>query len=100
MEKEIEILDDGMSSRYEKIDGHESLCYTPVELFNAMAELRMMAEYSDYLVLLLISLRLWNCCTVRSLRAFDYELWMHFTLGLKRDEETQSKSHFLSCSFA
>ena len=51
MEKEIEILDDGMGSRYEKIHGHESLCYTLVEQFNAMAELKVMAEYSDYLVL-------------------------------------------------
>ena len=42
-------MDDGISSRYEKIHGHEGLCYALVEQFNAMAELRMMAEYGDYL---------------------------------------------------
>ena len=47
--KEVEILDDEMSSRYEKIHGNDGLCHTLVELFNAMAELRMMAEYGDYL---------------------------------------------------
>ena len=50
MEKEVEILDDEMSSRYEKIHSTDGLCHTLVELFNAMAELRMMAEYGDYLV--------------------------------------------------
>ena len=81
IEKEVEILDDEMSSRYEEIHGHEGLGYTLVEQFNAMAELRMMAEYRDYLVLALTSLRLLNYCTVRSLRAFDYEPWMHSALG-------------------
>ena len=47
--KEVEILDDEMSSRYEKIHGNNGLCHNLVELFNAMAELRMMAEYGDYL---------------------------------------------------
>ena len=50
IEKEVEILDDEMSSRYEKIHDHEGLCCTLVEQFNAMAEIRMMAEYGDYLV--------------------------------------------------
>ena len=45
--KEVEILDDEMSSRYEKIHGNDGLCHNLVELFNAMAELRMMAEYGD-----------------------------------------------------
>ena len=49
IQKKVEIPDDEMSSRYEKIHGHEGLCYTLVEQFNAMAELRMMAEYGDYL---------------------------------------------------
>ena len=47
--KEVEILDDEMSLRYEKIHGNDGLCHTPVELFNAMAELGMMAKYGDYL---------------------------------------------------
>ena len=49
IQKEVQILDDEMSSRYEKVHSHEGLCYTIVEHFNAMAELRMMAEYGDYL---------------------------------------------------
>ena len=47
--KEVEILDDEMSSRYEIIHGNNGLCHNLIELFNAMAELRMMAEYGDYL---------------------------------------------------
>ena len=49
-EKEVEILDDEMSSKCKKTHGHEGLCYTHVEQFNAMAELKMMAEYGDYWV--------------------------------------------------
>ena len=49
MVKEVEILDDEMQSRYDKIHGDQGLCGTLVELFNAMAELRMKAEYGDYL---------------------------------------------------
>ena len=55
--KKVEIPDDEMSSRYEKIHGHEGLCYILVEQFNAMAELRMMAEYGDYLA--------YNCTTLK-----------------------------------
>ena len=47
--KEVEILDDEMSSRYEKIHGTNGLCHNLVELFNTMAELRMVVEYGDYL---------------------------------------------------
>lgn len=49
MAKEIHILDDEMQSRYDKLHGSEGLCYALVELFNAMGELRMKAEYGDYL---------------------------------------------------
>ena len=31
IQKEVEILDDEMSSKYEKIHGHEGLCYTLVK---------------------------------------------------------------------
>ena len=47
--KQVEILDDEMSSRYEKLHGTNGLCHNLVELFNAMAELRMVVEYGDYL---------------------------------------------------
>ena len=48
--KEVVILDDEISSRYEKIHGANGLCHNLVELFNAMTELRMMVEYGDYLI--------------------------------------------------
>ncbi len=47
--KEVEILDNEMQSRYDKVHGEDGLCYNLVELFNAMAEIRMKAEYGDYL---------------------------------------------------
>ena len=66
MAEEIEILDDELQSRYEKLygydgidnelqsryektHGHDGLCTVLLELFNAMAELRLKAEYGDYL---------------------------------------------------
>ena len=49
MEKEIEILDDEMQSRYDKIHGQDGLCFALVEMFNVMAEVRLKAEYGDYL---------------------------------------------------
>ena len=49
MIKEVEILDDEVQSRYDKIHGTDGLCCAIVELFNAMAELRLKAEYGDYL---------------------------------------------------
>ena len=47
--QEVEILDNEMQSRYEKIHGDGGLCATVMELFNAMAEVRLKAEYGDYL---------------------------------------------------
>ena len=49
MAKEIEILDDEMQSRYDKVHGDDGLCFALVEIFNVMAELRLKAEYGDYL---------------------------------------------------
>ena len=49
MEKEIEILDDEMQSRYDKIHGQDGLCFALVEMFNVMAEMRLKAEYGDCL---------------------------------------------------
>ena len=47
--KEMDILDDEMQSRYDKIHGEDGLYFTLVEIFNVMAKLRMKAEYGDYL---------------------------------------------------
>lgn len=49
MVKEVEILDGIMQSRYDAIHAREWLCNAILELFNAMAEVRMKAEYGDYL---------------------------------------------------
>lgn len=49
MAKEIQILDGEMQSRYEKLHGGEGLCCALVELLNAMGEIRLKAEYGDYL---------------------------------------------------
>ena len=49
MAQEVEILDDEMQSRFEEIHGPDGLCHVLIELFNAMAELRLKAEYGDYL---------------------------------------------------
>ena len=58
MLKATPFMDDEMSSRYEKIHGNAGLCHNLVELFNAMAELRMMAEYGDYLA--------YNCSALKA----------------------------------
>ena len=47
--KEVQVLDEEMQSRWDKIHGTDGLCFALVEIFNAMAELRMKAEYGDYL---------------------------------------------------
>ena len=45
----VEILDDEIKSRYDKIHGKDGLCSALMEIFNVMAELRLKAEYGDYL---------------------------------------------------
>ena len=57
MAKEVGILDDEIHSRYDKIHGADGLCFTLVELFNAMAEIRLKAEYGDYLA--------YTCCALK-----------------------------------
>ena len=47
--KEVEILDGEIQSRYNKIHRDNGLCFALVEIFNVMAELRLKAEYGDYL---------------------------------------------------
>ena len=54
--KELEILDDEIQSRFEKILGQKVLCQTLVEFFDTMVQLRMMAEYGDYLAYTCMSL--------------------------------------------
>ena len=47
--REVEVLYGDMNSRYEKIHGPNGLCVVVVDVSNAMAELRLKAEYGDYL---------------------------------------------------
>ena len=47
--KDLEIIDDEVQSRYEKVHSDQGLCFALVEVFNTMAELRLKAEYGDYL---------------------------------------------------
>ena len=55
MRREIEISDAEMRSRYDKRHGEDGVCFVLVdwfalvEIFNVMAELRLKAEYGDYL---------------------------------------------------
>lgn len=49
MAREVKVLDEEMQSRYDKIHGEDGLCFALVEIFNVMAELRLKAEYGDYL---------------------------------------------------
>ena len=57
MAKEIEILDDEMQFRYDKIHGDDGLCFDLIEIFNVMAELRLKTEYGDYLAYTCIALK-------------------------------------------
>ena len=57
MAKEVEILDDELQCRYDKIHGDDGLCFALVEIFNVMAELRLKAEYGDYLAYTCIALK-------------------------------------------
>ena len=50
-------LETELQFRYEKIHGNDGLCAVLLELFNAMAELRLKAEYGDYLAYAWTSLR-------------------------------------------
>ena len=71
MAKEIEILDDEMQSRYDKLHGQEGLCCALVELVNAMGEIRMKAEYGDYLA--------YTCSALKG-EGMDDMLWKIETL--------------------
>ena len=49
MAEEVKILDDEMQSRYDRLHGEDGLCCALIEGFHAMTEMRMKAEYGDYL---------------------------------------------------
>ena len=49
MAKGNEILDKEIQSRYHKTHGENGLCFVLMEIFNAMAELRLKADYADIL---------------------------------------------------
>lgn len=66
MAKEIHILDNEIQSRYDKMHGDEGLCCALVQLFNAMGEIRMKAEYGDYL--------LYTCAALKA-EGMDDMIW-------------------------
>ncbi|KAM0796658.1 hypothetical protein BDR22DRAFT_892978 [Usnea florida] len=86
IQKEVEILDDEMASRYEKIHGHEGLCHTLVEQFNAMAEIRMMTEYGDYLAYTYSGLKAEEMNDM--IRKIDKLDWQAVAETIKQEEDT------------
>ena len=64
--KGVDVLNDEMQSRYDSIHGEDGFCFALVELFNAMAELRMKAEYGDYLA--------YTCSDLKS-EKMDHLIW-------------------------
>ena len=93
IEKELDILDDEMQSRYEKIYGEGGLCIALVEIFNTMAELRLKAEYGDYLA--------YNCSALKGenmadmIWKIDKLDWQEVASRIRAEEENraQDKSH-------
>ena len=84
MVKEVEILDDEIQSRYDKIHGPNGLCTSLIEEFNAMAELRMMAEYRDYLAYACLALKGENMNDmIWKIKKLD---WQAVTTQIKQEE--------------
>ena len=87
--QEVEILDNEMQSRYDKIHGSDGLCTTLVELFNAMAELRMMAEYGDYLAHVCSALKANNMSDmVWKIKKLN---WQEVGQQIKKEETTRAE---------
>ena len=87
--QEVEILDNEMQSRYDKIHGNNGLCTTLMELFNAMAELRMKAEYGGYLAHTCSALKAENMSEmVWKVKKLD---WQEVGQQVKREETTRAE---------
>ena len=89
MAKEIDILDGEMQSRYDKIHGDDGLCYALVELFHAMAEIRMKAEYGDYLAYACANLK------TESMNDLAWKIdrldWQEVAARIEKEEATKAE---------
>ena len=89
MTKEVEILDGEMQSRYDKIHGHDGLCHVLVELFDAMVEIRMKADYGDYLA--------YTCAALESesmsglIWKIDKYDWQEVARQIEKEERTKAQ---------
>ena len=89
MEKEIDILDGEMQSRYDKIHGDDGLCCALVGLFYAMSEIRMKVEYGDYLAYACVSL------TTESMNDLAWKIdrldWQEVAERIEKEEATKAE---------
>ena len=89
MKEEVEILDAEMQSRYDKIHGDDALCHTLVELFDAMAEIRMKADYGDYLAYTCAALRNENMSDL--VWKIDKCDWQELALHIEKEEKLKAE---------
>lgn len=78
-----------MQSRYDKIHGHDGLCHALVELFDAMAEIRMKADYGDYLAYTCAALR--NESVGDLVWKIDKCDWQEVARQIKKEERTKAQ---------
>ncbi|KAL9063218.1 MAG: hypothetical protein Q9161_009583 [Pseudevernia consocians] len=87
--QEVEILDNEMQSRYDKIHGNDGLCTALMELFNAMAELRLRVEYGDYLAHTCSALKAENMSDmIWKVKRLD---WQEVGRQVKKEETTRAE---------
>ena len=77
-----------MQSRYDKVHGDDGLCHALVELFNAMAEIRMKAEYGDDLA--------YTCAALKteSMNDLAWKIdrrdWQEVAQQIEKEEKTRN----------
>lgn len=81
MAKQMEIVDDEMHSRYDKIQRGDGLFFASVEIFNVMAELRLEAGYGDYLP--------YTCAALKG-EAMNDMIWIIDKLDWQADSEASA----------
>ena len=89
MTKEVDILDGEMQSRYDEIHGHDGLCHALVELFDAMVEIRMKAEYGDYLAYTCAALRKESMSDL--VWKIDKRDWQEVARQIEKEERTKAQ---------
>ncbi|KAM0805153.1 hypothetical protein BDR22DRAFT_885225 [Usnea florida] len=89
MAKEIDILDGEMHSRYDKFYAEDSLYCALIELFNAIAEIRMKAEYGDYLAYACANLKTECMCDLAW--KIDRMDWQEVAERIEMEEATKAE---------